>query len=134
MFNFDFPYLLLGETFFYPDLLLQNFFGKTSSNPDSISLYYDIMCRYRPHLESRGVLPEEILQKCKYLIGQFHVLPHGGKCIREMQPYTTKGNGKVDGEALERRWATFRLHMNSFKQMSPSNRTVFMERIIWYAQ
>ena len=116
MFNFDFPYLLLGETFFYPDLLLQNFFGKTSS------------------LESRGVLPEEILQKCKYLIGQFHVLPHGGKCIREMQPYTTKGNGKVDGEALERRWATFRLHMNSFKQMSPSNRMVFMERIIWYAQ
>ncbi len=72
VFNFDFSYLLLGETFFYPDLLLQNFFGKTSSNPDSISLYYDIMCRYRPHLESRGVLPEEILQKCKYLIEMFH--------------------------------------------------------------
>jgi hypothetical protein len=90
------------------------------------------MCRYRKHLESNNIIPIDVLEKCRFLIGQFHVLPHGGKCIQEMQPYTTRGNGRVDGEVLERRWATFRLHMNSFKQMSPGTRTVFMERLIWY--
>jgi hypothetical protein len=68
----------------------------------------------------------------KYLIGQFHVLPHGSACVRNMQPYTTKNNGLVDGEALERRWAFFRLHLHSWKQMTSENRAIFMERLIWW--
>lgn len=74
------------------------------------------------HLAKSGILPSKIQANVNYLIGQFHVLPHSRGCIQSMQPFTTKGNGNVDGEALERRWAYFRLHMSSFKQMSAENR------------
>ena len=74
------------------------------------------------HLVKLNILPSNILKNLHCLIGQFHVLPHSSTCIEKMQPFTTRGNGNVDGEALERRWAYFRLHMNSFKQMSADNR------------
>ena len=38
----------------------------------------------------------------------------------------------VDKEALERRWAFFRLHLNSLKQMTSENRAVFLERLVWW--
>ena len=35
-----------GERFIYPDLLLKEYFKESSGTPDSLSLYYDVMCRY----------------------------------------------------------------------------------------
>lgn len=120
-----------GERFIYPDLLLKNYF-ESESNPENIYLYYDIMCKYSAHLERHKVLPAVLMKKMKFLIGQFHVLPHGSKCIENLQPYITKGNGQVDGEALERRWAFFRPHLYSLKHMTAENRAIFIERLCWW--
>ena len=120
-----------GESFLYPDLLLADYFADGGPSPSKTYIYYDIMCRYKGnyiiiHLFFRtsSKIWNITFQNTtvNYLIGQFHVLPHSRGCIQSMQPFTTKGNGNVDGEALERRWAYFRLHMSSFKQMSAENR------------
>ncbi len=34
-----------GERFFYPDTLLKEYFKEGNPLPDSLNLYYDVMCR-----------------------------------------------------------------------------------------
>jgi len=119
-----------GEKFEYPDLLLKQYFAQSECKADSIHLYYDIMCRYKPHIERLHILPEGT--NIKFLIGQFHVLPHGSDCNQKMQPYITPGNGEVDGEALERRWAFFRNHHSVWKNMTAQHRAIFIERLVWW--
>jgi hypothetical protein len=120
-----------GESFKYPDHLLKNHFISREL-PDKLFLYYDVMCRYKPHIIKNNILPEKLVPNTHFLIGQFHVLPHGALCIDTMQPYTTPGNGFVDGEALERRWAFFRNHIHSIKQMTAQNRAIFLDRLVWW--
>ena len=114
-----------GERFAYADYLLTDFLRGNGLTPEGlqqesrkIMLYYDIGCRYRPHLTNTELGDFPFV----FLIPKFHVYAHGMSCLKEYHPASIKGAGHTDGETCERAWSYLGRFARITREMSSGNR------------
>ena len=108
------------------DYSLSNALSYNSAGLQNAYVLYDIMCQYGVHLKRRfskspyiEIPPGLTLWKG---IGLFHVHGHQDACMLRYSPTYLRGAGNVDGEILEKMWASLNKVSGSTRTMSTSHR------------
>lgn len=119
-----------GETFSLLDLLLIEYLD---GNVAQVTLYYDVCCRYKRHVEIHPDILGAAIAKFTFVIPSFHCYAHGECCIKLYYPGTNRGCGKTEGEVSERCWSYTNIFSITARDMSKLNRRVLYEDVFHYA-
>lgn len=98
-----------------------------------IKVSYDIACIWSINFFSRALcFPEEYRAqlphpKIEAAIPKFHLPAHGSRCWSRYSINYLENWGRVDGEAIERLWATTNPIATSTREMTPGARKDFLE-------
>jgi len=100
---------------------------------DNILISYDIACQWFVNLElcMQKLWPEEIKPSSSFTalpaIPKFHEPGHGQQEHEEYSLNIIPGVGSMNGEGLERIWATHNPVANSTKPMAPAMRLLVLD-------
>lgn len=120
-----------GERYFNTDIVFLSSIRDRGLTHLFVS--YDIACQWKRHLLSRCTkfppqLRDHMLRlSILYAIPKFHLPAHGFSCLTLFSFNFIPGSARVDGEGIERLWASTNPVATSTREMSPGARHDFLE-------